>query len=198
MDIVVQNIAKRYGDDVVLDGFSATFRRGSVTCIMGPSGCGKTTLLNLLMGLEKPDAGTIRGVPVLKSAVFQEDRLCEEFTALTNVAMVLDSRFDRSIIRSHLEDIGLQDDPLKPVRDYSGGMKRRVALVRAVMAPSDVLFMDEPLKGLDDRTKGQVVHYLKQQFGDRTVIMVTHDKSEIDHFGAEVITLEEICKESGV
>ena len=82
-----------------------------------------------------------------------------------------------------------------PVRDYSGGMKRRVALVRAILAQSDVLFLDEPLKGLDERTKESVVSYLKRHFNGRTVIMVTHDRDEVTAFGAELITLSRGCEE---
>lgn len=195
MDIVVDKLTKKFGNESVLDRFSATFRKGEITCIMGASGCGKTTLIHLLMGLIEPDSGCITGMPEEKSAVFQEDRLCEEFTAVTNVAMVLGSHPDKGLIRTHLDEIGLQDDRTKPVREYSGGMKRRVALVRAVLAPSKVLFLDEPLKGLDERTKQDVVQYLKRHFDGRTVIMVTHDRTEVDAFDAELITLACSCRE---
>jgi len=195
MDIVATELTKSYGPEKVLDRFSGTFRKGGVTCVMGASGCGKTTLIHILMGLIQPDSGSVSGMPDRKSAVFQEDRLCEEFSAETNVAMVLDAHADRALIRAHLDEIGLQDDRLKPVREYSGGMKRRVALVRAIWAQSDVLFLDEPLKGLDERTKESVVSYLKRHFNGRTVIMVTHDRDELAAFGAELITLGRGCEE---
>lgn len=189
MDITVKDVRKTFNGCLVLNDFSATFKAGRVTCIMGPSGSGKTTLLNLLMGFLTPDRGTITGVPAKKSAVFQEDRLCETFGALTNVAMVLRKPRDEGTIRSHLEALGLGDDLDKPLSEYSGGMKRRVALVRAILAESDVLFLDEPLKGLDDDTKQMTVAYLKAHFGGRTVIMVTHDRKEVQALGADLVIL---------
>lgn len=190
MDIVVSGLSKSYGQQKVLDGFSATFREGEISCVMGPSGSGKTTLLHVLMGLLTPDAGSVSGMPSRKSAVFQEDRLCESFTALTNVQMVLEKDFDSDVIRSHLEEIGLGKEAAKPVREYSGGMKRRVALVRAILADSQVIFLDEPLKGLDDQTKETVIQYLKSHLMGRTVILVTHDREEVEALEARLLVLE--------
>ena len=189
MDIIVSELTKSFGGHTVLDRFSATFPEGEVTCVMGPSGGGKTTLLNILMGLLPADGGTIKGMPAYQSAVFQEDRLCDSFSAFTNVRMVLDKHYSSQKIQAHLDEIGLGKDRSKPVKEYSGGMKRRVALVRAILADSHVLFLDEPLKGLDDQTKGHVIRYLKEHFNGRTVIMVTHDSNEVDAFGARLLTL---------
>jgi len=81
-DLILTNITKAYGEKVVLDGFSHAFPAGKRTCIMGPSGCGKTTLLRIILGLETTDGGTITGRPERVSAVFQENRLFEEFSLL--------------------------------------------------------------------------------------------------------------------
>ena len=83
-DLILEHISKRYGDHVVLEDFSARFPAGQCTCIMGPSGCGKTTLLRIILGLEQPDHGTIQGQVRPVSAVFQENRLFEDFSALSN------------------------------------------------------------------------------------------------------------------
>ncbi len=189
MDIIVSELTKSFGPQKVLDRFSAIFPGGTVTCIMGPSGGGKTTLLQIMMGLTQADRGTVTGLSVPMSAVFQEDRLCEDFSALTNVRMVLDKEFSKDTVAAHLDEIGLGKDQGKPVREYSGGMKRRVALVRAVLADSQVLFLDEPLKGLDDHTKEMAVAYLKKHFNGRTVILVTHDRDEVEAFGAHLLKL---------
>ncbi|MDD4707021.1 MAG: ATP-binding cassette domain-containing protein, partial [Firmicutes bacterium] len=142
MDIVVSNLSKSFGTNHVLADFNAVFPEHGLTCLMGPSGCGKTTLLNILMGFICPDSGSVRGVPRLKSAVFQEDRLCENFNAVSNVKLVCDRRVDISKIVTHLENIGLKDSLDQPVSELSGGMKRRVAIVRSIFAKSDVLFLD--------------------------------------------------------
>lgn len=175
MDIVISGISKKYGGNVVFEDFSARIEKNKTTFITGPSGCGKTTLINMLMGLINPDSGSISGVPALKSAVFQEDRLCETFNAVSNVRMVCDKRIKNSVIIEHLERVGLKGSLSKPVAEFSGGMKRRVAIVRAVMAKSEILFLDEPFKGLDSENKKLVMEYLEENTREKTVIMVTHD-----------------------
>ena len=188
MDIVISDLVKSFGDNLVLDRFSAEIKKGAVTCLMGPSGCGKTTLINILMGLLEADSGTVTGVPQLKSAVFQEDRLCESFNAVSNVALVCGKKADKGEIKAQLECIGI-DDFVKPVGEFSGGMKRRVAVVRAIMAESDILFLDEPFKGLDEDTKRETMQYVKDNIGGRTVILVTHNIDEVEELGGTLIRM---------
>ncbi|HHY82669.1 MAG TPA: ABC transporter ATP-binding protein [Clostridiales bacterium] len=189
MDIIVSNLSKSFGVNPVLVDFNAIFPGHELTCIMGPSGCGKTTLLNILMGLIKPDSGTVSGVPRLKSAVFQEDRLCESFNAVSNVRLVCSRKVETGRIVSHLERIGLKGSLEQPVSELSGGMKRRVAIVRAILANSDIIFLDEPFKGLDVDTKKTVMQYLKDNLQGRTVIMVTHNIDEVNALGGRVIKM---------
>lgn len=190
MDIIVGRVSKCFGDNRVLDNFSAVIREKQTTCIMGPSGCGKTTLMYILMGLMAPDSGTVEGVPEEKSAVFQEDRLCEAFSAVTNVRMVCDKNTDERTIQEHLSEIGLEDSLFLPVSKLSGGMRRRVALVRAVLAPGDSLFLDEPFKGLDDKLKESVISYVKTRAKNKTIILVTHDEDEALAMGGNMIRME--------
>ncbi|HBK86792.1 MAG TPA: sulfate transporter [Firmicutes bacterium] len=190
MDIVVSDLTKSFGTNRVLDKCNATFPEHETTCLMGPSGCGKTTLLNILMGLTCPDSGTVQGVPQLKSAVFQEDRLCENFNAVANVRLVCDKSVDDSLIIKHLEDIGLKDSLRQPVSELSGGMKRRVAIVRAILAESDILFLDEPFKGLDEETKRATMQYVRDNIKGRTVILVTHNIEEARVFAAQLVTMK--------
>lgn len=134
MDIKIIDMNKSYGDKTVLQDFSAEIKAGICNILMGPSGCGKTTLLRILMGLERADSGRVEGLPAHISAVFQEDRLCEDFSAIVNVALVMERHYPRGVIREHLTRIGLEGSLDQPVRELSGGMKRRVAIVRAVLA----------------------------------------------------------------
>jgi len=190
MDIIADRVSKRFGDNQVLENFSAVIREKQTTCIMGPSGCGKTTLMYMLMGLMAPDSGTIEGVPSRKSAVFQEDRLCEPFSAVANIRMVCDKSTGDDTIQEHLSAIGLGDSLLIPVGKLSGGMRRRVALVRAVLAPGDTLFLDEPFKGLDDKLKESVISYVKTRAKDITIVLVTHDEDEALAMGGNMIRME--------
>ena len=190
MDIIIKDLYKSYGDKVVLDGLSATITKGKITCLMGQSGAGKTTLFNILMGFEKADKGVVENLPHLKSAVFQENRLCESFSAFTNIRIANDNIDDKTIAE-HLAAVGLADAASQKVDTLSGGMKRRVALVRAVIAAKDILFLDEPFKGLDEETKQDVMQYLVTHTKGTTVVMVTHDVEETRTLGADVLVLKD-------
>lgn len=184
------NITKKFGENIVLNNFSHEFAEGKVTAVLGRSGCGKSTLLNVLMGLAAPDGGeVIRGGGGRISAVFQENRLCENLTASANIRLVTGRRFTRAEIAEELAAVGLADCADKPVRTLSGGMKRRTALLRALLAEYDALFLDEPFKGLDEETKRAVMEYVREKTRGRTVVLVTHDKEECAFLADEVIEL---------
>lgn len=190
MTIQLKSISKSFGDKKVLTDFSAEFQKNKVTCIMGPSGCGKTTLLHLMMGLLTQDQGEMTGIPKKKSAVFQEERLCESFSAISNVRLVCHKDVTTEVIRDDLDQIGLSGSLTKPVIQLSGGMRRRVSIVRAILGDGDIIFFDEPFKGLDYKTKESVMTYIKENTKDKTVIMVTHAKEEVDALEGDLISME--------
>ncbi len=183
MDIRIEKLCKSYGENRVLSDFSAVFPEGKTSCVMGASGCGKTTLLRILLGLEKPDSGEILGLPDPISAVFQEDRLAEPFSAVANLSLVTGKRISRDILRAHLSALGLSDSLDKPVRELSGGMRRRVAIARAVLYDAPLVLLDEPFKGLDGETKKTVMDYVRESCAGKTVILVTHDEAEAAYLG---------------
>ncbi|MDY0288906.1 MAG: ATP-binding cassette domain-containing protein [Sphaerochaeta sp.] len=193
-NLQIQNISKRYGDTVVFDRFSSTLHSGEVNVLFGASGSGKTTLLRLIMGLEEADEGSLSSFDNLQlSAVFQEDRLCNNLSAFSNVKLVVEPSVSTEQIRAALGAVGLGDAIRKPARELSGGMRRRVALVRALLATYDLIILDEPFKGLDDLTKNQVIAYTVEATRGKTVILVTHDMEEADLMQAKhVINLEDI------
>lgn len=187
------DIYKAFGGNIVLDGFSYEFSDGKVTAVLGKSGCGKSTLLNILMGLMSPDSGEVvipEGSRI--SAVFQENRMCENLTASANIRLVTGKRFSGEEITAELAKVGLEDCKDKPVRVLSGGMKRRTALLRALLAEYDILFLDEPFKGLDSGTKQTVMDYCKNKIIGKTVILVTHDMDECQFFADEIVKLESV------
>ena len=188
--IALRGVRKAYGEQVVLDGLDLDLPRGAVTALMGPNGSGKTTIGRLVLGLTRPDAGTVAGLEGLRVvATFQEDRLCEQLTAAANVRLVLD-RAHAPDAEAALRDAGLDDDALaKPVRELSGGQRRRVAIVRALVAPADVVVLDEPFKGLDTAARERLIALVGARCAGRTVLLITHDVAEATALGATVVTL---------
>ena len=104
MDLVIAHVSKDYGRGPVLRDVSLTVRQGETVGLMGPSGLGKTTLLRCVAGLETPDAGAVTGVPRRLGYVFQEDRLCDNFSAVANIWLVTGRTLPEKAILQHLEE----------------------------------------------------------------------------------------------
>lgn len=187
--IVLENINKSFGKKQVLSGFSYTFDTASRTCIMGASGSGKSTLLNIILCLVKSDSGVITGVPEGASAVFQEDRLCEPYSAVMNVFAVTGKEVSEEKIVSLLRELGLEGSEYLPVSTLSGGMKRRVALARALLADFELLILDEPFKGLDEETRESVISVINKYTKGKTLIVATHDERDAVSLGAQILNI---------
>lgn len=189
MELRVENLCKAYGGAAVLKDVSFTAGRG-ITAIMAPSGAGKTTLLRLLLGLETADSGRILLPPGCRfAAVFQEDRLLEQLDAAGNLRFVLGAAYDPLRAGALLARLGLAEAADKRVRDYSGGMKRRLALCRALLTPSDVLVLDEPFTGLDGENRRRAQAAIREAARDKCVLLVTHDGADAAGLEAEIFRL---------
>ena len=187
MELHIENLCKAYDGKPVLQNVRFTAGTG-VTCVMAPSGTGKTTLLRILLGLERPDSGSIP--PDIRwSAVFQEDRLLEHLDAMGNLRFVLGAALDEPAANALLTELGLGDTAGKPVREFSGGMKRRLALTRALLAPSDALALDEPFTGLDEENRARCQACVRRAAENKPVLLVTHDPADAKSLGAVVIKL---------
>ncbi len=185
MTIEIKDVSKSYDGQQVLRDFNLNIESEHSYIITGPSGCGKTTLLRLILGLEDPDAGTVKLLgdykyPFINSGtVFQEDRLVEDFDAVTNVTMVSRKVFRETVIEE-LKKLLPQEAIFKPVKELSGGQKRRVAIVRACAVPSDILIMDEPFTGLDDEARRTAIDYIRDKQGSGPLVITTHDTSDLE------------------
>ena len=185
----ISHLTKRFGEKTLFEDLNLTLT--APTVLWAPSGWGKTTLLRILMGLEMPTSGTVQGVGKV-SAVFQEDRLCPQLTAVENVALVLPGPMDqyKKQIEKDFQQLGLDDAALSlPARKLSGGQKRRAALLRALWAESDTLLLDEPFTGMDPETMKKAAALLKARCQDRNVLLATHDREAIEALGWKVIEL---------
>lgn len=196
MPISIRNIQKAFGAKQVLTGVDYVLEDDGIYCLMGPSGMGKTTLLRILMDLENPDGGDVEGLGRNDIAVmFQENRLLEWMDAVDNIAVMRKGIRDKKLkreIEENLKCILPADCLHQPVSQLSGGMKRRVALARAMSYPSKLIILDEPFTGLDRTTKLEVVDYILRMRQGRILLVATHGTEDAAMLGAKVIHLEDL------
>jgi len=176
MTIEVENVSKAFGAETVLEDVSLMLDSDSMVACTGPAGCGKTTLLRIILGLETPDRGKVNLLGDYKydrvnaGVVFQEDRLCEDFSAVVNVAMV-SSRLSERVAAEELSKLLPEDALARPVRELSPVQRRRTALVRACIIPTDVLLLDEPFAGMNEEEMAQSVRYLRETARHKPVLI---------------------------
>ena len=193
--VQVRNLNKSFGDNRVLVNLNVNFEKDKITVITGPSGCGKTTLLNIISGMEQPDSGEVIMKDRSISFIFQEDRLIPDLTVYRNIEFVLKSTLSeqesKPIIEKYLDLVKLKEAKDKYPEQLSGGMKRRVAIARAFAYRSDLLIMDEPFKGLDEKLKKEIIDEFLRIYNQdkRTIILVTHDMDEAVFLGDAIIDL---------
>ena len=188
--LTIEHLTKQFGEKMLFRDLCLTVDGPAV--LWAPSGWGKTTLLRILMGLDTPTAGRVRGVG-RAAAVFQEDRLCPQLTALQNVTLVLpgSEKQYREQIGADFQQLGMDAAALAlPAARLSGGQKRRTALLRALWAPSDTLLLDEPFTGMDPDTLAAAAALLRARCGTEPVLLATHDREAIRLLGWPVVELE--------
>ena len=185
----VKGVCKGYNGEQILSNISLHVGQGERVLLTGVSGRGKTTLLRIMMGLIAPDSGEVTGAPKRISAVFQEDRLPGEFTPLACIRATAPKGTSREAILRHLSELGLGDHAGKPVSQLSGGQRRRVSIIQAMLSESDAVYLDEPFTGLDAGTKSLVCGYINKNADGRALIIVSHDETDAEIFGARVIRL---------
>ena len=219
--IQVSNISKSFGELSVLRGFSLNMEKGKHYVLMAPSGAGKTTFLRILTGLDNCDGGKITGAPAHVGMVFQEDRLCEEYDVICNIMLGMGqgtgtrngtgtddckgkengvSGMNKAqtvdYIRKEAGKILPEECLTKPVKELSGGMRRRVALLRAVLSGSDLIVLDEPFTGLDEENRARSASYLLEHLGGRTLLVTTHRDDDVELLRGMKVTLvfsESLC-----
>jgi iron(III) transport system ATP-binding protein len=208
LGVTAAGVRKRFGEQEVLHDVALTVAPGSTVSLLGPSGCGKTTLLRILAGLERPDAGTVRiGDRVVAGErtwvppedrgvgmVFQDWALFPHLTVARNVAYGLPRAERRGPrVDAALAMVGLSGMGDRLPGTLSGGQQQRVALARSLAPEPGVLLLDEPFSNLDSALKVQVraeVHRLLSQLAV-TVVFVTHDQEEAFLLGDEVAVMDQ-------
>ena len=166
----VGNLGKKYHDHWIFRHVEQEFHDGEAYVLDTPSGSGKTTFFRCLCGLERPEEGEVSGIDTF-SVQFQEDRLCEDYSAVKNLEMVLgDAAQAREILTQLLPEKALD----QPCTELSGGMKRRVSLVRAMEAGAQCVLLDEPFTGLDEESRKRAEAYIRRKAGGRIMMLATH------------------------
>lgn len=185
MELRVSHLYKSYDGRPILTDVSFAAPIG-LTRLSGPSGIGKTTLLRILMGLERADSGEVKGNGLRWAAVFQENRLLEQLDAEGNLRFVLGSAYHAPSAQALLSELGLGDVGRKRVRDYSGGMKRRLALARALLAPFDALALDEPFTGLDADNRDAALRAILRAAEKKIVLLSSHEALPLPKGSGEI------------
>ncbi len=187
MSIVLKNITKKFGRKTVIENFSLELEKGSRIALIAASGSGKTTLFRIIAGLEKRFEGE-RRIDGKVALMFQEDRLFEHATVLENVMAVSDNNADGAV--HLLNSLGLSDAFELYPSALSGGMKRRVALARALLYDGDTVLLDECFTGLDPETRHQTASVINKETEGKTLVLITHDIEEAKLLGCKPLVLE--------
>lgn len=209
--IELNNISKKYGDQIVLDGFSYTFGENGITCLLGASGSGKSTLLNLLAGFDREYSGKIlvdgQALSELSDEdlceyrkhtigfVFQEYHLLTGYTVLENILLAAeltcqDNAKNREWALSLLRRLNIEEKANEKIENLSGGQKQRVAIARALAGNPQVILADEPTGALDRKTADEIMAILSEIAKQSPVLIITHDRKICD-YADEVVTIED-------
>lgn len=205
--IVVEGLRKRYGDKHALDGLDLTVRAGTVQGILGPNGAGKTTAVRIMSTLLRPDAGRVEvaGIDAITRAeevrsriglLGQHAAVDEELSGRQNLEMFgrlyhLGARRAGTRADELLHRFGLADTGNKAVKQYSGGMRRRLDLAASLISQPQVLFLDEPTTGLDPRGRTEVWNAVRSLVdGGTTVLLTTQYLEEADQLADQIAVID--------
>ena len=185
MTIQLENICKSVSGKQILKDINWQIASEDCWLLTGPSGSGKTMLLRLILGLEKPDSGSVNLLGDYKYAnvnagvVFQEDRLCEQFSAVENVAMV-NERLSETVAAEELSRFLPQDRQTVPVCELNETERRLVVMIRACIIPSDLLLLDEPFRGMDSDLRSRAITYIRDKAGHKGIVFVQRNESGLE------------------
>jgi len=201
------NLTKIFGTLVAVDGIDLSIKKGELFALLGPNGAGKTTTINMLCCLLKPTGGTAKvmgydinresfKVKELIGVSPQETTLSEHLNSLENLNLIgrvhgISSRKLKTWSQLLLETMGLGGRAKDQVRKFSGGMKRRLNIIMAMIHNPQILFLDEPTLGLDPQARRAIWEYIARLKGDKTILLTTHYMDEADFLADRIGIMDE-------
>lgn len=206
--IEIKNLTKRFGKFTAVDGINLNIEKGKIFAFLGPNGAGKTTTIRMLTTLLEPDEGSIiingfdvkhNKADIRKSfgIVFQDPSLDNELTAFENldfhgIMYDVPKKIRRQRIEMLLQFVGLRDKRKDFVKNFSGGMKRRLEIARGLIHHPKILFLDEPTIGLDPQTRNHLWEYIKKANKDEgmTVFLTTHYMEEAENMADRIAVID--------
>lgn len=189
--MVLQNISKKYKEEIIFENISFDIHKGEIVCILGSSGIGKTSLLNIAIGTVEKTLGNINRFDTKISYVFQDDRLIPWLNLFENIKLVSKNTKDDEILNL-IEYMGLSDYITFFPKELSGGMKKRASIARALIFGGDLVILDEPFKSLDIKLRKEMLDLLLSLRNEKKIsfLMVTHDIEEALYIADKIIILK--------
>ncbi len=182
--IELANISKSFNNQLVISDFSYRFMANKKYLIVGESGIGKTTLLNIIMGLVKVDKGSVLSKCIF-SCSFQQTRLLEKYSVIENLR-IINNQINLEKIIGHL--IG-HEFINKPIYSLSGGQKQKVSIIRALIANSDCVILDEPFNNLDENNISLCLNFIFENLKGRMLIISSHITNQLKDYDFTTIKL---------
>lgn len=184
-----QELLIGYGAEPLCGPLGFSLGPSSCLCLQAPSGTGKTTLLHTVARLQCPLAGSLENTARGRSMMFQDTRLVEDLDAIDNILLFARPGFTRKDARDLACELLPKDALSRPVRELSGGQRRRVELARAFAAPGELVLLDEPFSGLDAQAHSCALAFVKRHGAGRIVVFATHDANDAQVLGAQILEL---------
>ncbi len=195
--IKTENLTKKYNDKPVIADLNLNLKKGSKLTIFAPSGAGKTTLIHILNGLDKNFSGNIKVNSRLTSTIFQEPRLFNYMNVKENIFFPF--KLNKININEKITDLYRKWLIICELEDYekyyphqlSGGMKQKVAIIRGYLLNPDLIFMDEPFKSIDIKSKYYIIEFIKKNYKEITIFFTTHNLDEIPMLSDKLFLFKE-------
>ena len=201
--IEVTNISKTFSGRKVLDNVSISVQRGSICGLVGRNGCGKTVLMKCICGLIVPEIGQIKlfGKKVSRKKmptdnmgiIIENPGFMEDETAMKNLQYLakLNNHIEKKQVEKTIIRVGLDPKEKKKVKNYSLGMRQRLAIAQAIMEEQDVIILDEPMNGLDIEGVKQVRQLLLELKNEgKTILLASHNSEDIRHLCDKVYRMD--------